>query len=449
MHNLRLVIRGSFYDSQIYAGRLYLWTIEGSIVTIDWERLIESIKVEDRLKLALNCAFCRSEYLYSADFKLLFQNEEIRNILIKQFYDISQLLFVFSIDDLHKRSLVINEEKNPLPFPHSDSYIYARSIYAGNPSGISSAQLLKLNKQREKLSTSRKLWDGPALNLSAAYSTLAIASGSEGFFELPLNLNSPNLGPEPRQVSSNHSTFVRWMYASVFSSSYLDSGYLAYSTWKDSNNQNNIAQSAEEIPVSLEIEDELIALGEEEEVSARKDKKEKTRQLQEIIPSRSIFGGNYTEAKEVYTWGSSDKFCLISQGQLNVIKYHPYGKVSKSSHDSGKVLDKRFEPFGSIGGESLGNIRADSVISADSAVFGFVIEFEDGLFVVPSDVNGYNFLQGEPVNWRVFPKSKYYTNQLHVVYEDYFCVYSFNDDYFVDQKKKQAGIQLRKLYIPS
>jgi hypothetical protein len=71
------------------------------------------------------------------------------------------------------------------------------------------------------------------------------------------------------------------------------------------------------------------------------------------------------------------------------------------------------------------------------------------LLIISSDARGYTFLEGEPVNWRVFPKSKYYTNQLHAVYDDYFCIYSFNDDYFVDQKQKQAGIQLRKLYIPS
>ncbi len=50
------------------------------------------------------------------------------------------------------------------------------------------------------------------------------------------------------------------------------------------------------------------------------------------------------------------------------------------------------------------------------------------------------WLEGEPVNWCVFPKSTYYTNQLHVVYEDHLCIHSFNHDYFVNQDTKSVGI---------
>jgi hypothetical protein len=51
-------------------------------------------------------------------------------------------------------------------------------------------------------------------------------------------------------------------------------------------------------------------------------------------------------------------------------------------------------------------------------------------------------IPGEPVNWRVFPRSKHYANHLHVVYDDRLEVWSFNHDYFLDQKKKRLGITL-------
>ena len=51
------------------------------------------------------------------------------------------------------------------------------------------------------------------------------------------------------------------------------------------------------------------------------------------------------------------------------------------------------------------------------------------------------WLSGEPINWRVFPRSKFYENHLHIVYPDRLEILSFNDDYFVDQEKKKAGIR--------
>lgn len=45
------------------------------------------------------------------------------------------------------------------------------------------------------------------------------------------------------------------------------------------------------------------------------------------------------------------------------------------------------------------------------------------------------------MNWRVFPKSQDYLNQLHIIYEDQLVIHSFTQDYFVDQKAKLAGHQ--------
>jgi hypothetical protein len=90
MQTLKFVIHGSYYDSQIYSGRLYLWSNEGSIITIDWDRLIESVEIESRLKLALRCAYVQSEYLYGKDFKVFFQDEEIKKVLQQKFSELSE-----------------------------------------------------------------------------------------------------------------------------------------------------------------------------------------------------------------------------------------------------------------------------------------------------------------------------------------------------------------------
>jgi hypothetical protein len=80
------------------------------------------------------------------------------------------------------------------------------------------------------------------------------------------------------------------------------------------------------------------------------------------------------------------------------------------------------------------------VISGRVAHFGVIIEFEDKIVVLPSKGDPITF-EGEPVNWRVFPTSKHYGNQLHIVYEDRIEIISFNHDYFVDQRSKLAGLE--------
>ena len=49
-------------------------------------------------------------------------------------------------------------------------------------------------------------------------------------------------------------------------------------------------------------------------------------------------------------------------------------------------------------------------------------------------------MQFPVVRWRVFPRSKHYVNHLHVILDDRIEIYSFNNDYFVDQRSKKAGI---------
>ncbi len=46
MQALRIRLPGDFYDSQIYDKHLYLWCIDGSIITLNWQAVIERIKIQ-------------------------------------------------------------------------------------------------------------------------------------------------------------------------------------------------------------------------------------------------------------------------------------------------------------------------------------------------------------------------------------------------------------------
>jgi hypothetical protein len=49
MQPLKLTISGSFWDSQIYAGRLYLFTDTGAIRTLDWDLVVSEWQIDPAL----------------------------------------------------------------------------------------------------------------------------------------------------------------------------------------------------------------------------------------------------------------------------------------------------------------------------------------------------------------------------------------------------------------
>lgn len=395
MQTLKLIIPGSYYDSQIYSGRLYLWSNEGSIITLDWDRLIESVDVPDHLKLALCCAFQRSEYLYGDRWSLVFQDTEIKTILQRKFQELAEKPIEFSKEDLDR--FTIRKQDNPFPFPHADCVIYSNTLYVGSQSGVFASRCNRKSKNPVD-PNSTKLWDSPVLGMAASYLTLALSAGSEGVFEYSLDSNYSYHPYEARLLLKQHSNSVRWLYASIFSSSYFDEGYLA--------------------DFILELEEERTGYGERRQY----------RRLREIVPSSVIFGDQTKNSAAKFAWGVHDKICLAIQGSIRVVQYNPY-----------KGPEERFTSLGLV---KIGKLQGD-IVGADSALFGFLVEGEDGLLVINSLLESM-WLEGEPVNWRAFPRSKFYTNQLHTIYEDHFCIHSFNQDYFVDQDTKRVGIRRRK-----
>lgn len=431
MQTLKFVIHGSYYDSQIYSGQLYLWSNKGSIIIINWDRLIESFNIESRLRLALRCAFQQSEYLYGADFKLIFQDEEIKKVIQQKFSDLREKTIELSEAELRRKKLIIAEQDNPLPFPHADSLIYNNDLYVGSPSGVSVTTFVG-GKKKSINPGGMKLWDGPVLGVAASYSTLALAAGSEGLFQCPSYSGFPYHSSKPSVVSNEHSNSVRWMYTSIFSSSYFNGGYLADFTLEETK-ENAINETNEDARKDEELSDNQALLEELDLPEGPIIEKADAvflpglteRKLREIVPSQTIFS-NVSNGASSYAWGVHDKICLAKQSHIEVAQYSPY-----------KPLSTRFKYLGRV--ETAAS--QGDIVRGDSALFGYILEFDEGLLVIDSEVESSTWIAGEPVNWRVFPKSKFYTNQLHVIYDDYLSIHSFNQDYFVDQRKKRVGIR--------
>jgi hypothetical protein len=397
MHPVKLVIPGRYYDSLIYSGRLYLWQIDGTIVVVNWDRLLDGIAVSPELDVVLRCAFQKSELLYGDDARILLHDPEIKGLIVAKFERLASLDIEVKLED--NRQSIVTRRENRLPFPHADSEVYSQTLYIGSQDGVSALELDKGTKS-ELHGHIDRIWDAPVLDIAAAYGTLCMAAGSEGLFELFLGSDYiiddwalHHASRTARQLSAGASNAVHWLYHSVFSSSYNGSGFLADFSLTDADNSSET----------------------------------KIRRLREVIPSNNIFGEASPRQGGKYSWGAHDKICLATGEGIDIVRYDPYKRTG-----TGK--------FTELGHVNMNGHRPGEIVNAASALFGYIVEEGAGLSVITSILE-YTWLRGEPVNWRVFPNSRFYENHLHVVYEDHLCIYSFNDDYFADQRTKQVGMR--------
>jgi len=383
MQPVTLVIPGQFWDSQIYRGRLYLFGRDGSIRTLDWDRLIGTLVLPARLRLAAECAFCRSDYLYGSNWTLFFSDPEIKELVTSKFETLAKKKIIISEAQLQQCER--GRQDNPFSFPHTDSLIYWRNMFVVGDEGVWRATCDPGRTRHPVSSRPRRHWDCPTISVAAAYRSLALAAGPEGLWELDVHhfgLSSDDSGTLSR-VADRGCDACEFMFHSVYGSSYEGGGFLA------------------------EFEREgSWATGEPIQ-----------RTLSRVLSGREIFGGG-----EGYSWGTRDKIYLAHRGSVRIARYRPF-------RDDDHI-------------EIIGDIRIQEwkgdFVSGGVATFGAILEYDNAIVVIPSEGSPVT-LRGEPVRWRVFPGSRHYQNHLHTIYNDELRVQSFNQDYFVDQRAKLFG----------
>ncbi len=381
MQPVKLTIPGKYWDSQIYAGRLYLFGRDGEISTLDWEHLITEWKIERNLRLVMDCAFTRSDYLYGDRWTLLFSDEEIKKIIIDKFKRL--LIYIFEVSDNQLSSATIRKQNNPFPFPHTDSTIYKKSLYVTSKDGVFRSSCQKSSGYPVSTRPEKKC-DTPVVGIAASYNSLALAAGNEGLFELHLGNDWYSDEERLENLAKTNCIACNWVFYSIYGSSHVEQCYLANYVKEINKDEQNYFK----------------------------------RTFDRYISDQEIF------QSKGYSWGNQNKLCQAIDGHIKVIKYSPWLTEE----------NKKLEIIGTI---TLPKIKGD-IISASVALFGTIIEYDSALIVVPSEGQPM-VLDGEPINWRIFPRSKFYGNQLHVIYEDRLNIFSFNHDYFVNQREKMSG----------
>ena len=421
MQPIRLTILGDFWDSYLYRGRLYLWGMEGEVAIYNWNGAIGSLSDDSYNMLPLTCAFLSSDILYDkASVSLVLKDPEVKAVVTKKFLDVSERDWHLSTEVL--RPFTLGVQDTPFKALHDDFAFYNSRIYALTHEGLFSVITHRSSSQKSPISTRvKKHWDGGGYCVKSGSGRLAIAAGDDGLFEF--NCWTPD---EPVSIADRYTLFADWSFASIYASSDRFPGYLVGFKW-DTHNSD------------LLDETRSFYWGAASDRSV-------DRQFQRIYEEEEIFNLNHINRRSAkLTWGSQEKLYRLFEGSLEAVRFtqkNLYGSDDKMPLDLTDRPPSAFDELGELE-FAKGLASNSSPLVASTACFGTIVEFDKGLAVLMSD-GEYFEVKGPIVRWRIFPRSNLYENQLHVVLDDRLEIYSFNQDYFVDQQGKQFGIEFRR-----
>ncbi|RNI31957.1 hypothetical protein EFA69_05470 [Rufibacter immobilis] len=402
MRPLKISIKGDYYDCQIYRGRLYLWDFDGGLKVYDWTSIIQSLIKKETDKIAFTFSFLDGNYLYKSSLIELFKDKDFKQLLLKKFQRLENKIFEITQNKLEK--FLIGEQETPTGILPTDTEIYSNQLYFIHDEGLFSGSVHRAKSEKYPVSSRPvKLWDCNLLSIKAnKYPQIALSGGDEGLFELntsraqPENLKKVETKKPIYQVSSEHSSFSNYSYLNIYNTSLIKESFLATFKW-----------SAKLNPTG---------------------QKDISRNFEEKITDKFLFKTNSNQ--HFVSWGIADKIYKARNGGFEIIKFNNYANEEKG--------EEKFQILTSL------NLQAwkGEVTNGGTAYFGNIVECENALIVILSN-NQTITIPGPITRWRVYPRSINYENHLHVILDESIDIYSFNQDYFLNQEEKAIGIQFR------
>lgn len=402
MQPVKITIPGDYVDCQIYRGRLYLWTFNGSLKICDWNGIIESLIKKTTQKVPLTFCFINGNYLYKESIIDLFTDIDFKNLLIKKFALVADQEYIIKPRQLSK--FLMGEQETPTKIIPTDTEIYSSNLYFITESGLFVGSAHRDKSEKNLVSSKpRKIWDCDLLSIKAnKYPQLALSGGSEGLFELnmtrlqPENLKQIETKDSIYEISRSHSSFSNYASLSIYNSSVATESFMALFEWntKKDENQKDIYQ----------------------------------RDFAKNINENEIF--NSKDKHNYLSWGIEDKIYRATNQGFEIVRFN-----NRANEEKG---EKKFTRIGNT------NLHAwkGKVINGGTAYFGNVVECENALVVMLSDGRTHT-IPGPITRWRVYPRSRNYENHLHVILDDRIEIYSFNQDYFLNQGEKALGIEFK------
>ncbi|MBJ7427339.1 MAG: hypothetical protein JHD28_00030 [Bacteroidia bacterium] len=402
MQPIKITIYGDYFDCQIYRGRLYLWTFDGALSVYDWNSLVNSFIKKETDMIAMTFCFMDGNYLYKSSLFELFKDLDFKKLLFKKFESVTKNQLSVSEKNLSK--FLIGSQDTPTGLIPTDTEIYSNKLYFINDKGLFSASAHRgINEKYQVSSRPTQLWDCNLLSIKAnKYPQLALSGGEEGLFELniskskPTNLKRIEQKAPIYQISDKHSSFSNYTFLSIYNTSLVNNSFIALFKWN---------------------------LGKENLMSFIP-----SRDFDKTVNDKEIFK---TQSNRHYvSWGIEDKLYKATDLGFEIIKFNNYAKPEKGEDVFTRLANVNLHPW------------KGQVINGSTAYFGNIIECENALIVLQSDKQSLT-IPGPITRWRVYPRSMNYENHLHVILEDRIEIYSFNQDYFLNQEDKEIGIQFK------
>lgn len=80
---VKLTIFGDYFDCQLYRGRLYLWTFNGSVKTYNWNSVIQKLIRKANDRIAFTYSFVDCNYLYNQGTQKILEDKDFYDLLVK------------------------------------------------------------------------------------------------------------------------------------------------------------------------------------------------------------------------------------------------------------------------------------------------------------------------------------------------------------------------------
>lgn len=400
MQPVKITIYGDYYDCQIYRGRLYLWTFDGVLNVYNWEEIVKFFVKNNKDDVAMTCCFLDGNYLYQPSLIKLFKDADFKKMLLSKFNRIQKSNF--ELTEALLAQFLIGQQDTPTKTLPTDTEIYSNKLYFIHEKGLYVSTAHRTGKNKNPVSARpKKLWDCNLLSIKAnKYPQLALSGADEGLFELNMatsvaeNLKRVDSRNPIFQISKEHSSFSNYSYLSIYNSSLTRNSFFDMFKWTNKNDGGH--------------------------------KEYSIRNFDKSIKDQEIFGMDNRE--HFISWGIEDKLYRATTRGFDIIRYNKFAKEEKG--------ESMFTSLNSINFDAW----KGRIVNGGTTYFGNIVECENALVIITSDQQVIT-IEGEITRWRVYPRSRNYENHLHVILDDRIEIYSFNQDYFVNQDAKEIGIK--------
>jgi hypothetical protein len=349
--------------------------------------------------LPLKFCFLDGNYLYKNDLVELFNDKEFKKVLIGKFSALSKQRYELTEKQADK--FLFGEQDTPGMTIATDTEIYSSNLYYINEKGLFSTKAHRANKKYPVSTKPIKHWDCNLLSIKAnKYPQLALAGGDEGLFEFDMSteFRSRRNRKEPVQISQKHSSFANYTFWSIYNTSLIDSSYMALF-------------DLQKVEKTFDFSGSKFV-----------------REFKEEINETQIF--NVTNGSHL-SWGVDDKIYRATENGFEIVKFRNKPKFDQGETYFNQIQNIDLHPW------------KGKVIGGSTSYYGTIVECENALIVMLSNGDT-KTIPGPITRWRIYPRSMNYQNHLHVIKEDRIEIFSFNQDYFLDQNEKLLGLEFKQ-----